>query len=639
MSHIFYEEQWHEAIDRLKHLVNIETVKESETNKSKPKKDADDDDDDNTPKVPTLDLTKEQAFDHFALLYVRYLQIFKDIEECYDQIVHPQKRRDIKFVLDGIIIRLHELKKCAIQHSPMPGTWHYISFDKYAHMLQLTPSDLNLVVPKYFLEENLISDEKLQLLETIFQEKAELNQNEDAQEENDDRLDNHETHVSFSEPFVPKKQKSLKDKAPKLPFVPTLTESFLNCEAPPLSIDEAIRIICKMERGRQAIIRCKVLKKLMEDQPLRRLRDQKINLPNENEAAMKIQKVWKGHKQRKTTKNLVNNELLFLGMAIPSDNDLNQIIQNETKSANNTNNSNSNTNTNPQTQSQTQSQQPPKFSDKMTSLQPTENTEAQNEAIMSTTECRDLSLPTFCVGDPSIKHYEIREKRVNLRIENDVEYDRCIEDIRESVILEEGPRIRENARKERFDWAIKQRELKGSYPSSFKQFYVEKEELLNPKPEGSNDSEAGASEKSGKKGKKDKKGDKKDKKGGKGKGGKDKGKKGKKGGSADDDKPEDPFIHIPTPQVITEKMGTAIEKSVTWRSINEKENFAQKHNVSVVKQELLPSVTKQIELDVDQQLLEALENLKKQLGMGGKKEGKSKKKGGKKGKKGKSKKK
>ena len=71
--------------------------------------------------------------------------------------------------------------------------------------------------------------------------------------------------------------------------------------------------------------------------------------------------------------------------------------------------------------------------------------------------------------------------------------------------------------------------------------------------------------------------------------------------------------------------------------MDEKENFAQKHDIDIVKQQLLPGVVKQIELEVDQQLLQALDNLKVQLGIktgkaskakkGGKK---SKKKGGKK---------
>jgi hypothetical protein len=47
-------------------------------------------------------ITQEEAFQHFAYLYVRYIQVFRKLEDCYDQCVHPQKRRDIKLSLDTV---------------------------------------------------------------------------------------------------------------------------------------------------------------------------------------------------------------------------------------------------------------------------------------------------------------------------------------------------------------------------------------------------------------------------------------------------------------------------------------------------------------------------------------------------------
>ena len=40
-----------------------------------------------------------QAFQHFACLYIKYMQIFKRLEECYDCMVHPQKREDVLVML------------------------------------------------------------------------------------------------------------------------------------------------------------------------------------------------------------------------------------------------------------------------------------------------------------------------------------------------------------------------------------------------------------------------------------------------------------------------------------------------------------------------------------------------------------
>lgn len=38
-------------------------------------------------------------------MYIQYILTFHKLEECYDQIVHPQKRRLIRHVLDGTMGR------------------------------------------------------------------------------------------------------------------------------------------------------------------------------------------------------------------------------------------------------------------------------------------------------------------------------------------------------------------------------------------------------------------------------------------------------------------------------------------------------------------------------------------------------
>lgn len=38
-------------------------------------------------------------------MYIKYVLAFRKLEECYDQIVHPQKRRLIRHMLDGTIGR------------------------------------------------------------------------------------------------------------------------------------------------------------------------------------------------------------------------------------------------------------------------------------------------------------------------------------------------------------------------------------------------------------------------------------------------------------------------------------------------------------------------------------------------------
>lgn len=46
------------------------------------------------------------AFQLLATMYIKYIQIFRKLENCYDQIVHPQKRRVLRHMLDGMKLLL-----------------------------------------------------------------------------------------------------------------------------------------------------------------------------------------------------------------------------------------------------------------------------------------------------------------------------------------------------------------------------------------------------------------------------------------------------------------------------------------------------------------------------------------------------
>lgn len=45
------------------------------------------------------------------ILNSSYVQILRRLDECYDQIIHPQKRRLLRHVLDGTIGRMLEVKQ------------------------------------------------------------------------------------------------------------------------------------------------------------------------------------------------------------------------------------------------------------------------------------------------------------------------------------------------------------------------------------------------------------------------------------------------------------------------------------------------------------------------------------------------
>ena len=65
-------------------------------------------------KDPLVPKDKDSAFQHLAVLYIRYIGIFRKLEECYDQTIHPQKRRLLKRVLEAVMARLIEVKAVSI---------------------------------------------------------------------------------------------------------------------------------------------------------------------------------------------------------------------------------------------------------------------------------------------------------------------------------------------------------------------------------------------------------------------------------------------------------------------------------------------------------------------------------------------
>ena len=52
----------------------------------------------------------DDIFQHLANLYIRYIEIYRKIEECYDQMVHPQKRIFMKKILECSILHICEMK-------------------------------------------------------------------------------------------------------------------------------------------------------------------------------------------------------------------------------------------------------------------------------------------------------------------------------------------------------------------------------------------------------------------------------------------------------------------------------------------------------------------------------------------------
>ncbi|MGH0148940.1 UNVERIFIED_CONTAM: hypothetical protein FKN15_046324 [Acipenser sinensis] len=113
---------------------------------------------------PPLEKDRVVFFQRVATLYVRYVQIFRRLESVYDQMVHPQKRRILRQLLDGVIGRVLELKNEMVEKEC--SEYHYM--DDIVQDLKLTPADIEIPIPKYFINERTkVLHERGQILSAI----------------------------------------------------------------------------------------------------------------------------------------------------------------------------------------------------------------------------------------------------------------------------------------------------------------------------------------------------------------------------------------------------------------------------------------------------------------------------------------
>uniref|UniRef100_A0A3Q3EA55 IQ motif containing with AAA domain 1 n=1 Tax=Hippocampus comes TaxID=109280 RepID=A0A3Q3EA55_HIPCM len=119
------------------------------------------------PEEPILPQKDRAAFfQTVAMLYVRYLQVFRQLEKVYDQVVHPQKRRLVLHTLEGVMGRILELKNEMVDKELCE--YHYM--DDVLHDLKLTPADLEIAIPHYFLSERSKDNrERTTMLRNILQ--------------------------------------------------------------------------------------------------------------------------------------------------------------------------------------------------------------------------------------------------------------------------------------------------------------------------------------------------------------------------------------------------------------------------------------------------------------------------------------
>jgi IQ and AAA domain-containing protein len=142
MSNATYSKCWLEANELLKELSAYET-----------------------PQDPNLQIKdRASAFPHYAVLYIKYISLYKKLQIAHDQLLHPQKRRLLKEMLIASIGRLVEVKHILVDLECSD----FFNLSEILLDLKLTHEALEIPVPRFIGEEISPEQEAIKkLLDTL----------------------------------------------------------------------------------------------------------------------------------------------------------------------------------------------------------------------------------------------------------------------------------------------------------------------------------------------------------------------------------------------------------------------------------------------------------------------------------------
>ncbi|KAF1314721.1 Iq and aaa domain-containing, partial [Globisporangium splendens] len=225
---------------------------------------------------------------HYACLDIKYIQILQRLSDCYDQMVHPQKRIDVKQVMEVVTTRIVELKHDLVNwNPPNPDVqtqpersfpWEYVNLDDILVDLKLPPEALEIPVSKSFVEDHA---EELLRRERLVKGYMKLKHGVDTI-----HLGAHEEQMSTTGA---------------------------------LTMDEAIATIERNGRGRQGKQRGVLVKELREEEKQRKLYEA-AQAPEMDPdiATTNIQRMFRGYYSRAMASKERDEELIFIGMKSPN---------------------------------------------------------------------------------------------------------------------------------------------------------------------------------------------------------------------------------------------------------------------------------------------------------------------------------
>ncbi|KAG8345956.1 hypothetical protein TRVL_03218 [Trypanosoma vivax] len=238
----------------------------------------------------------EQFLRHCTSLYIQYLRAGRRLADVHDVQLQPQKRYDVRTLLDACLARMLELRALLTANCG-----EYVKLDENMLDMKIVPEELEVPIPRYFVEDNA------SVLKERWRQIASLQE-----------------HYKETEPEAPVSKAlvaaSSKDRKNRLP-------SFLN-EAVPvakkMTAEEALFMLKVNERGRQARQRAKFQLAMYAQQRHSVEFANLYNHPSGKEyAATVVQKAVKAYIARKHIFRDHIDELKLIGMR-PNEESTNQ---------------------------------------------------------------------------------------------------------------------------------------------------------------------------------------------------------------------------------------------------------------------------------------------------------------------------
>lgn len=202
------------------------------------------------------------VFKELSTVMVSYISAINKLEECYDQVIQPQKRILIRNILELSLGRYLELKNDMVNLNYNEFTY----LDSAIAQMRLLPQDIELTIPSHYRKERCKT-------------------------------------IEWQNNFIDEVLK-------KTGFY---EEEKVEADMP---IRQAILLIQRHERARQGRMRAQFMK---EVRAMNKPDAGDVELSDiARKAAMKIQRVWRGFITRRKIRSRVVEEMLLIGMLPPN---------------------------------------------------------------------------------------------------------------------------------------------------------------------------------------------------------------------------------------------------------------------------------------------------------------------------------